>query len=149
MGENSLTNESKKQISDKANKVRILHLTDVHYDSSYKPGSIANCNELLCCRAKSKNGTKRAGFWGSYGEKCDVPLHLIENLFHHINTSHGQDYDVIYWTGDNSEHAPWMMSTENTMNATETITDLMKKYLGSNKIVIPIIGNHETAPPDL
>ena len=42
--------------------LNVLHLSDIHIDFQYQPGSIADCQQPLCCRTGSpmKNG---AGFW--------------------------------------------------------------------------------------
>ena len=38
--------------------LRVLHLTDIHLDTMYSPGSQAVCKEPLCCRASDgKPGT--------------------------------------------------------------------------------------------
>jgi len=33
-----------------APKLRILHITDLHIDYDYIPGSNSDCGEFLCCR---------------------------------------------------------------------------------------------------
>lgn len=64
--------------------LRILHLTDIHYDPLYKPGSNAVCKDPLCCQsgipAKPENA---AGYWGDYNV-CDMPRHSVLNLLNHI-----------------------------------------------------------------
>lgn len=68
--------------------LRILHLTDIHYDPNYLPGSNANCYEKeICCERESTmkpNGSYvPAGYWGDY-HNCDIPWHSIENAFNEI-----------------------------------------------------------------
>jgi sphingomyelin phosphodiesterase len=68
-------------------QLRILHLTDIHIDFEYQEGSIANCNEPLCCRNSSKPSKaapRYAGKWGDYND-CDIPLRTLESMFDHIS----------------------------------------------------------------
>lgn len=67
--------------------VRILQLSDIHYDPAYLEGAEADCAEPMCCIKRVPKTKRRAGFWGTVG-KCDVPLRTVENLFEHINRTH-------------------------------------------------------------
>ena len=50
--------------------IRILHLSDIHIDFEYQPGSIADCLDPICCRNVStpnpKSNSTGAGYWGDY-----------------------------------------------------------------------------------
>lgn len=35
--------------------LRVLHITDLHLDPEYAPGSEANCTTGLCCHAQSES----------------------------------------------------------------------------------------------
>ncbi|RWS23735.1 sphingomyelin phosphodiesterase-like protein [Leptotrombidium deliense] len=142
--------EPKKQVNftGDMSALQILHLTDLHYDPLYKEGSLTSCDEKLCCRESSVNGKGKAGYWG-HPPNCDAPLHLLENLVQHINTTHAEDFDLLFWTGDNSPHDSWMTTVDSIMETSTTITDLLKKYLSKNKVVFPILGNHEGMPTNL
>ena len=65
-------------------------MSDTHFDPHYHEGSVANCNEPLCCRLTDgladvpANG---AGRWGDY-RKCDTPRHTIESMLQHIANYH-------------------------------------------------------------
>ena len=54
----------------KINKVlKVLHLSDTHWDPYYLEGSNANCGEPMCCRHTSGPVLyidDKAGFWGDY-----------------------------------------------------------------------------------
>lgn len=55
--------------------LRAMHLSDVHLDFEYSPGSLASCPDYLCCRADSgkvKPGDRVAGDWGA--TDCDIPV---------------------------------------------------------------------------
>ncbi|RWS24750.1 sphingomyelin phosphodiesterase-like protein 2 [Leptotrombidium deliense] len=125
--------------------VRILHLSDIHFDPHYKPGTLATCDQFICCRETSVNGKGVAGYWGTY-TKCDAPLQLVENLVQNINKSQTQLYDLLLWTGDTNPHDQWQSFPEDIVNNSNTITSLFKKYLSNGKIVVPCIGNHEGFP---
>ena len=70
--------------------LKVLHLSDTHFDPYYQEGSNAACSEPLCCRitdglpSQPSNG---AGRWGDY-RKCDTPKQTIESMFHHIANYH-------------------------------------------------------------
>jgi sphingomyelin phosphodiesterase len=126
--------------------IRILQLTDIHIDFEYQPGSLAACNQPLCCRNSStpKNGnqTQLAGYWGDY-RNCDAPLWLIENMFEHI--SKNENFDFVYWTGDLPPHNVWNQSRSDQLSALRVLTALFLKYF-PNKVIYPSLGNHEAAP---
>ncbi|RWS19769.1 sphingomyelin phosphodiesterase-like protein, partial [Leptotrombidium deliense] len=125
--------------------LKILHLTDLHYDPLYKPGALTTCDDKFCCRASSVHGTGSAGYWG-HPPNCDAPLHLLENFVQHINKTHESNFDLLFWTGDNSPHDSWMTTAHEVIDTSTTITNLLKMYLSKNKTVFPILGNHEGMP---
>ena len=64
----------------------MLHLTDIHWDMLYAPGSKAKCGEPLCCRAVhgfADNPADGAGYWGDY-RSCDIPEHTLDSMLTHI-----------------------------------------------------------------
>ena len=53
-------------------------------------GSLANCNDPLCCRESSGNVTDpadAAGYWGDY-RNCDMPWRTIESAVAHMAQQH-------------------------------------------------------------
>ncbi|CAG0904966.1 unnamed protein product, partial [Cyprideis torosa] len=81
--------------------LKVLHLSDNHYDPYYVTGSNADCGEPLCCRATdgpAKTAAGAAGIWGDY-RHCDMPKRTIDHMYHHIALTH-PDIDYIIWTGD-------------------------------------------------
>lgn len=71
-------------------KLKVLQITDIHYDPYYQEGSESDCGFPMCCRASTgmaKSSKTAAGKWGDY-RKCDSPLRLIENAFQHILNTH-------------------------------------------------------------
>lgn len=70
-------------------KLKVLHLSDFHYDPLYMEGSNANCVEPLCCRKQNgitNKSSDAAGKWGDY--RCDIPKRTIEHLLEHIFKTH-------------------------------------------------------------
>ena len=62
--------------------LKILHLTDFHYDPLYEPGSNAACDLPLCCQkgnGPAPTPASEAGFWGDY-HVCDIPWHSVTNF---------------------------------------------------------------------
>lgn len=52
-----------------ANELRIVHITDIHFDPNYMAGGIANCVNPVCCRRNdgmASNPANAAGRWGDY-----------------------------------------------------------------------------------
>lgn len=44
--------------------LRVLQISDLHYDEEYLVGSIADCDDPLCCRSFTNgNGTRKASKW--------------------------------------------------------------------------------------
>lgn len=70
--------------------LKILHITDLHYDNLYKVGSDAKCNRPVCCQIDSGDpevSENAAGFWGDYNV-CDQPWHAVLDLFEHVIEQH-------------------------------------------------------------
>lgn len=79
--------------------IRVIHLTDIHYDPLYLPGSNADCiDDEICCQRDSilkPNGSYiPAGFWGDY-HKCDVPWHSIQSAFDDIKARNVSVTEII------------------------------------------------------
>lgn len=85
---------------------KAAHFSDFHVDFEYVPGTNANCNMPLCCRAENgypENPEDAAGEWGSY--KCDPPHNTITKMFESIRDDIKPD--VIFFTGDLTPHNVW------------------------------------------
>ncbi|KAJ8672963.1 hypothetical protein QAD02_004224 [Eretmocerus hayati] len=128
--------------------LKVLHITDTHFDPYYQPGADNNCDLPMCCRASTglaKNNATAAGLWGDY-RKCDSPIWLIENALQHIAETH-KDIDYIIWTGDLPPHDVWNQTREENINNVRISNELMKKYF-KNIPIYPSVGNHESCPVD-
>lgn len=149
----------------------ILHLSDLHYDPHYLPGSPADClldeTGLGCCRSTSIIDPRRparfAGKWGDFN--CDTPLIFLnetlrwikENLFTSCAEPPSNTCpDVILWTGDNVGHHDFSQSLQENMDSVRMVSDLLVFWFAKGSVVatatppviVPVIGNHDTWPVD-
>ncbi|KAF2893416.1 hypothetical protein ILUMI_12760 [Ignelater luminosus] len=132
----------------KSTPLKVLHLTDIHYDPGYEVGANAECGSYLCCQRGTKPSNRRnsAGYWSDY-RNCDVPWHMFTDTLDHITAQH-RDLDFVYFTGDIINHKVW---ESNIPCNTKAITDIMlqlKKSFGTIP-VYPVLGNHEPHPINL
>lgn len=131
-------------VADKLTNLRILQLTDIHYDPEYQPGSNSNCGEQLCCQTgHPKEFKDQAGFWGDYNV-CDMPWHTVENLAKHIKEKF-KHFDYLYYTGDIISHKSWATTIKNNKESIKKVYQLFREYYPRVK-VFPILGNHEPHP---
>ncbi|KAG5672941.1 hypothetical protein PVAND_003028 [Polypedilum vanderplanki] len=135
-----------KSMTKNENKIKVLHISDIHYDPNYLVGGNANCNSPCCCRIKQgvpKNETDKAGYFGSYGD-CDIPWQTVENSIKSAKAQH-PDVEIIYYTGDFIDHGVWETSIEGNIGSMKKIYELFKKVF-KNIPVYSILGNHEAQP---
>uniref|UniRef100_A0A0K0E8I4 Sphingomyelin phosphodiesterase n=1 Tax=Strongyloides stercoralis TaxID=6248 RepID=A0A0K0E8I4_STRER len=133
-------------------KLKVLHISDIHIDSQYLPGSEAECGEPQCCRPLKdqneivlKNINVPAPKWGYIG-KCDIPYATLENMLKHISQTH-KDIDYIVVSGDLESHADWDYTKEGHIETIKNISSLFKTYF-PNKKTYMAVGNHEGVPID-
>lgn len=51
------------------NDLRIVHITDMHFDENYQEGNTAICSNSVCCRRNdgpAGSPAEAAGFWGAF-----------------------------------------------------------------------------------
>ncbi|KAK9884420.1 hypothetical protein WA026_007267 [Henosepilachna vigintioctopunctata] len=129
--------------------LKIIQITDVHYDPSYKEGSNAKCELPLCCEEQNgipTNPSDAAGMFGDY-RTCDMPRKAILNLLNEIRTSQ-RDIDYIYFTGDIIAHNDWETSKMSNLKTIKEFYDYIFQHF-PNISVYPILGNHEAYPCNL
>ncbi|KAI5310273.1 Endopolyphosphatase [Ascosphaera atra] len=83
-------------------KGRFLHITDIHLDPNYRPGTKPSkaCHRL----STSSNSGNKGGLLGNPGTKCDSPPSLLDATFDWIRDHLLDDIDFIVWTGDAARH---------------------------------------------
>ncbi|KAF2899912.1 hypothetical protein ILUMI_06276 [Ignelater luminosus] len=128
--------------------LKVLHISDTHLDPEYAEGSIANCEEPLCCRTyssppKDNDTVVPAGKWGVY-DKCDVPEILIENMLQNIVEKH-PDIDYIIWTGDLPPHDIWNQTKGESLEILKKSVKQMQDAF-PHVPILPALGNHEGIP---
>ncbi|MCQ2820179.1 MAG: sphingomyelin phosphodiesterase [archaeon] len=137
----------KKIDKDSTETLKVLQVTDIHFDDSYKEGTVVDCGRPLCCRDYPKEGEEGvtlAGFYGTIAG-CDANIEAVKTFSDQIPKL-GIDY--ILFTGDNIAHEVWSVKQEDVIKATKKIIDTMVAKIGMNIPIIPAIGNHEKAPVD-
>ncbi|XP_034941151.1 sphingomyelin phosphodiesterase-like [Chelonus insularis] len=132
--------------SSKGDTIKILQITDIHYDPLYEPNGNAGCKEPTCCRQGQNNTrriTKLAGFWGDFNN-CDSPWHAVVDALDHLK-NYQSDIDYVYFTGDIIDHGVWATSKEGN---TESLLKSFRKIKDTfgDVPVYPIFGNHEPHP---
>ena len=58
-------------------ELKIIHLTDIHYDPHYMAGGFGTCPNPVCCRRSdgvASNPADAAGVWGDYRVNCDMNI---------------------------------------------------------------------------
>lgn len=138
-------------------RVKVLHLSDIHLDPRYSVSSEANCSAGMCCRKNEYNAQFEdrillpASAYGAY--KCDTPYDLalaaLESIGPLTGTeTNGSSLAWTLYTGDLVSHEPENQLSQKYVEYTETsIFGMLKKYLGGP--VFPVLGNHDTAPSNI
>lgn len=126
--------------------LKVVHISDIHVDSLYVPGSSANCTKPICCRPYTPseapgNNSDPAGPYGNV--KCDAPLSLEESMYKAINEL-VPDHAFTLFTGDIPPHDVWSITEQ------EAVSDINDAYnvrmKNAFKKVYPTVGNHEAVP---
>ena len=113
-----------------------MHLSDIHIDFDYAVGTIANCNEYLCCRESvgypKKESDLAAGEWGS--TDCDIPVKTFQSMLDYVSSE--IDLDMIFWTGDNAAHDIWSNTAAETVNYTVTVSKMIKEAFNEKDVAV-------------
>lgn len=142
------------------NRVKVLHMSDMHIDPRYKVGSEANCTDSMCCRpnveSASGNLDIKAPLYGAF--KCDSPLFLLTAALEsispltgttHNNKSENDQFAFAIYTGDIVSHEGQNELSRNyTMFSEWSIYHLLKSYIPSGPI-FAALGNHDTNPGEV
>lgn len=127
----------------------ILHVTDLHYDSTYIEGSDPATS---CHSGGNRTGMSRAA--GPFGDiLCDSPgrlvLAAVDALSRFPHLSHD---DLVIWTGDDVTHAMGGAGGETPaldLSAIAFCTNAIADALGSRSDnLVAAIGNHDFFPSD-
>ena len=139
-------NKKREPIDPTASTLRMLQITDIHFDPLYIEGASVYCDERLCCHEPASNYSRiKSGKFGSY-INCDTSNNTLTSF---AQAAKKLAPDFIIWTGDNAEHNCYNSSQEEVYFTTQTIKDTIEEAFGKNITVYPVIGNHEVYPNDL
>lgn len=140
-------------------RAKVLHLSDLHLDPRYVPGSEGNCTASMCCRPSPPSTgnstaipeiTDPASIWGYY--KCDSPYYLalaaLQSIQPLTNTSAKEPPALTLYTGDLVAHDPQVQRSQAYVeNVQDSIWQMFKAYIGGPIYVA--LGNHDTNPDNL
>lgn len=133
---------------------RFLHITDIHPDPYYIPGT--NTDET-CHRGKDEDGV--VGQYGTPNSPCDAPSSLVDATFDWIEQNLKDKIDFVIWTGDNVRH-----DRDNRFPRTEIhILDMNERMVKKMEDVfscddpfhpleipiVPSLGNNDVYPHNL
>ncbi|KAK4701737.1 sphingomyelin phosphodiesterase, partial [Phenoliferia sp. Uapishka_3] len=128
------------KVSKRRAPVQWVHVSDVHIDRFYLPGSSTTCDFGICCRnfgeSSIVNVSSPAGPFGN--DNCDAPVDLAKSMVSAIERIAPNRVGALF-TGDIVEGAVWVT------NETEVIGDIT----AWNEMSIPTypaVGNHDSSP---
>jgi sphingomyelin phosphodiesterase len=127
--------------------LKVIHMSDIHMDFKYTPGTIAACTLPVCCNVEngySSDPLISAGKWGDY-RNCDLPPESYTIMLNYIKEE--LKPDMFVWTGDNSAHKVWKNTEEEVINYTEYETNKWNEVFNETDVsMFPVMGNHDTWP---
>ncbi|THH33122.1 hypothetical protein EUX98_g1075 [Antrodiella citrinella] len=132
-------------------RLKVLHLSDLHLDARYANGAESDCTGGQCCRENNFNPSSPnktlvpAPRFGAYG--CDAPIALVLSALESIPALTGTQkagFDFTVFTGDLVSHDPDNQLSRDYVTYAETVLyDLLKRTLGSGP-VYAVLGNHDS-----
>lgn len=116
------------------------HITDLHYDPSYKVG----VSTLGYCRSTEAGSSGR---FGAQSNRCDSPLALVKETLVWIAT-HKPKVDFLLVTGDLARRTKGGEIRNQTDQQTELteVSDLLDSLVAEPMIVLPTIGASDLFP---
>jgi len=133
--------------------IKMVQITDIHMDIFYTPNVSLKCGETICCRPldpkfaliDEESDSQKSGYWGTLAN-CDVPPWTVEAVLKYIGEKIKPD--IVVWLGDNI-YSKFINVTKNTeTDVLVQLTEKVKKFIGNNTAILPVIGNHEAYPID-
>ncbi|KAJ7716970.1 sphingomyelin phosphodiesterase [Mycena maculata] len=124
---------------------RVVHISDVHIDRGYTPGSSANCTKPLCCRDFADSPSIVTDPAGPNGNaNCDTPVSLADSMLEAIERLN-PSFSI--FTGDVAERLVWLVNQSDVSADLEDFNSEMAAKLSAP--IFPSLGNHDTAPVNL
>ncbi|KAF8836600.1 sphingomyelin phosphodiesterase [Paxillus ammoniavirescens] len=132
-------------------RLKVLHVSDIHIDPRYATGYEANCSAYMCCRENVWNAATPdqivlpAPRYGSF--ECDTPISLMLAAMQAIpavTETEGTGFNFSLFTGDLTSHDPDNQYSRAYVEYAEIMVyNLLKEYLGPAP-VYATLGNHDT-----
>lgn len=137
------------------NRIKVLHMSDIHLDPRYDVGAEANCTSGLCCRSNNADTSLATGqiqfpapYYGAFN--CDSPYGLtlaaLQSVGALTGTSQEDPFGFVVYTGDLVSHEGQNeLSREYVEYAELSLYSQLKTYLHQVP-VYAALGNHDTNP---
>ena len=139
-------NKTKEKIDTSAQTLKMIQVTDIHYDKNYVENGTIYCDTPLCCHEPASQYSRiKSGKFGSI-KNCDTNINTLKSF---VQAAYELNPDFIIWTGDNAEHDSWNSTQEEAFSATRTIKNAIDEAFQHKIPIYPVIGNHEVYPNDL
>ena len=138
--------KKKENIDTTAPTLKMIQVTDIHYDQHYVENGTIYCDTPLCCHepASQYSRIKSGKFGGALN--CDTSLNTLKSF---VQAAYDLNPDFLIWTGDNAQHDAWNSTQEEAYFATRTIKKEIDEVFKKSIPIYPVIGNHEVYPNDL
>ena len=137
--------------ANSSNIQKILHITDIHYDSYYKEGTPSKCvrdniTGTGCCRETSIaiGNYSRASKWGDLN--CDLPLLAVNSTLYWIKKTI-PDIEFIIYTGDAVDHHDIFQTIDGNLQEITKMLSMFNYYFPKLPLY-SVLGNHDTYPID-
>ena len=135
---------TKVKVDNKANFTAVV-LNDIHIQLSYTEKAETKCSEVQsCCSAQfgfPTDPNRQAGYWGTDGAGCDIPVRTFENTANWIRDNMPTP-DLVFLLGDNVSHDYHLKNETEIITTTKLIFDKIKQNF-PNSLIVPVLGNHE------
>ncbi|KAA0176366.1 hypothetical protein FNF27_02062 [Cafeteria roenbergensis] len=123
--------------------IKVMQITDLHWDPNYTMGARTDCGEPDCCRGVQgmATGSETAcGYWGDHAG--DTPTVMVDSM---LAFASGLNPDFVMLTGDYPPHMVWNVTAEAVVDVSLAFSAKVKAAFGQTP-VFGIAGNHEGAP---
>ena len=138
--------KKKENIDTTAPTLKMIQVTDIHYDQHYVENGTIYCDTPLCCHELSSQYSRiKSGKFGG-ALNCDTSLNTLKSF---VQAAYDLNPDFLIWTGDNAQHDAWNSTQEEAYFATRTIKKEIDEVFKKSIPIYPVIGNHEVYPNDL
>ncbi|EIN10626.1 endopolyphosphatase [Punctularia strigosozonata HHB-11173 SS5] len=123
---------------------RFLHITDMHPDPWYRPGSSTS---KACHRKKPKKPKQEVGYFGTAYSDCDSPFALTNYTMDFLDKNWADEIDFVIWTGDSARHdndQKHPRTTDEIYDLNRAVAAKMEKVFTRRGIpVVPSLGNND------